>query len=140
MCIIYQIQYTSEEEFEPTLYCSFSDEDNLVIWNFLSSVVFLVLASVAKEKEEVIVWLEECRSFLFPIAQHNFCINNKVYYRFCSKKKNKKKQKKNKNKKQKQTYFWLNNNITNFPRFIVENPYFDHWVLFYFKEECCSFY
>ena len=32
----------------------------------------LVLASAAKENEEVIVWLEECPSFLFPIMQHDF--------------------------------------------------------------------
>ena len=29
----------------------------------------LALASAAKEKEEAIVWLEECSSFLFPIVQ-----------------------------------------------------------------------
>ena len=29
----------------------------------------LALASAAKEKEEAIVWLEECPSFLFPIVQ-----------------------------------------------------------------------
>ena len=29
----------------------------------------LALASAAKENEEVIVWLEECPSFLFPIVQ-----------------------------------------------------------------------
>ena len=125
MCIIYQIQYQSEEEFEPTLYCNFSDEDNIAIWNFLNLVDFLnndrncslevtwiledisdsflfyfilfyfisiylqcnhaalALVSVAKEKKEVIVWLEECHSFLFPIVQHSFFINNKVYYHFC---------------------------------------------------------
>ena len=139
MCIIFQIQYTSEEEFEPTLYCSFNDKDNLAIWNFLNSVDFLnndrncslhvdednisnsfsflflilfylisihllcnhaalALASVAKEKEEVIIWLEECHSFFFPIVQHYFCINNKVYYRFCSPPKKKKKKQKTKNK------------------------------------------
>ena len=43
----------------------------------------LALVSVAKEKEEVIIWLEECHSFFFSIIQHYFCINNKVYYRFC---------------------------------------------------------
>ena len=144
MCIIFQIQYTSEEEFEPTLYCSFNDKDNLAIWNFLNSVDFLnndrncslqidednisnsfsflfffylisiplrcnhaalALVSVAKEKEEVIIWLEECHSFLFPIIQHYFCINNKVYYRFCSQKKQKKK-KKSQNKKQKHNIIW----------------------------------
>ena len=31
----------------------------------------LVLASAAKEDEEVIVWLEECPSFLFPIVQYD---------------------------------------------------------------------
>ena len=31
----------------------------------------LALANAAKEKEEVIVWLEECPSFLFPIVQHD---------------------------------------------------------------------
>ena len=31
----------------------------------------LTKASVAKEKEEIIVWLEECPSFLFPIVQHD---------------------------------------------------------------------
>ena len=29
----------------------------------------LDLANVAKEKEEVIFWFEECPSFLFPIVQ-----------------------------------------------------------------------
>ena len=29
----------------------------------------LVLTSAAKEDEEVIIWLEECPSFLFPIVQ-----------------------------------------------------------------------
>ena len=29
----------------------------------------LALANVAKEKEEVMIWLEECPSFLFPIVQ-----------------------------------------------------------------------
>ena len=31
--------------------------------------VALALANVAKEKEEVMIWLEECPSFLFPIVQ-----------------------------------------------------------------------
>ena len=31
----------------------------------------LALASAAKKKEKVIVWLEECPSFLFPIVQSN---------------------------------------------------------------------
>ena len=31
--------------------------------------VALALASAAKENEKVIVWLEECPSFLFPIVQ-----------------------------------------------------------------------
>ena len=29
----------------------------------------LALANIVKKKEEVIVWLEECPSFLFPIVQ-----------------------------------------------------------------------
>ena len=32
----------------------------------------LTLASAAKEDEEVIIRLEKCPSFLFPIVQHNF--------------------------------------------------------------------
>ena len=31
----------------------------------------LALANAAKEKEEVMIWLEECLSFLFPIVQSN---------------------------------------------------------------------
>ena len=31
--------------------------------------IVLALISAAKENEEVIVWLEECPSFLFPIVQ-----------------------------------------------------------------------
>ena len=31
----------------------------------------LTLASAIKEKKEVIVWLEECPSFLFPIVQRD---------------------------------------------------------------------
>ncbi|XP_075665728.1 uncharacterized protein LOC142635465 [Castanea sativa] len=31
----------------------------------------LTLASVAKENEKTIVWIEECPSFLFPIVQHD---------------------------------------------------------------------
>ena len=33
--------------------------------------VALALDSVAKENEKTIIWLEECRSFLFPIVQHD---------------------------------------------------------------------
>ena len=48
--------------------------DSFVFISFVSTPLrynhdALVLANAAKEKEETIVWLEECPYFLFPIVQ-----------------------------------------------------------------------
>ena len=67
-------------------------KDSFVLISFSSiplhcNCAALTLVNATKVKEEVIIWLEECPSFLFLIVQSD--LHNKIYYRFCYKKKKK---------------------------------------------------
>ena len=64
-------------------------KDSLVLISFSSihlhcNCAALALANGTKVKEDVIIWLEKCPSFLFLIVQSD--LHNKIYYRFYYKK------------------------------------------------------
>ena len=61
-------------------------KDSFVLISFSSiplhcNCAALALTNATKVKEEVIIWLEKCPSFLFLIVQSD--LHNKIYYRFC---------------------------------------------------------
>ena len=65
-------------------------KDSFVLISFSSiplhcNCAALALVNATKVKEEIIIWLEECPTFLFLIVQSD--LHNKIYYRFCYKKK-----------------------------------------------------